>query len=119
MYLNGLAVYLDESMVDKVWVFPQHRFFSYEPKDEGWCRRLGIGYEKTVPKPEAYQIGNKLVMHPTLWEELKKQTKKIESVMDSRLRKIQEKIADEIWNWNEKYLFQPMKQSFFSTSMVF
>lgn len=27
------------------WVFPDDPFITYEPKDERWCRALGIGHE--------------------------------------------------------------------------
>ncbi len=29
----------------KRWVFPKEEFVEYEPKDELWCRPLGIGRE--------------------------------------------------------------------------
>jgi hypothetical protein len=43
------------------WVFPDDRFVTYEPGDEGWCRFFGIGEEKAVQRvlemPVAYIAG--------------------------------------------------------------
>lgn len=68
--LYGFQVVTDPNMVDRVWVFPKERFVEYEPKDEGWCRKLGIGHEEVRPKPEVVRVGRTLVMHPQTWERL-------------------------------------------------
>lgn len=69
--LNGLRVRLDASMVERVWVFPVERFVEYEPKDEGWCRRLGFGHEEIRPSKQAVRIGGDIFMHPATWDAIK------------------------------------------------
>lgn len=27
------------------WIFPKHRFFEWEPSDEAYCRKYGVGHE--------------------------------------------------------------------------
>lgn len=70
--LGGIKVVTDNKLYDVVWEFPKDRFIEYEPKDESWCRKLGIGKEKIVPK--AFMIGNTLVAHPIIIAELKKRS---------------------------------------------
>lgn len=38
------------------WQFPNHRFITYEPADEIWCRPLGIGKEVDTDEPLFYVI---------------------------------------------------------------
>ena len=46
------------------------RFIEYEPKDEKWCRAFGIGHE--VREPACFRVGDKFVMHPRVFERLKR-----------------------------------------------
>ncbi len=48
----------------KKWVFPKHRFFEWESKDEKVCRFLGIGYEESVEQVIHYPIGSIMVKGP-------------------------------------------------------
>jgi hypothetical protein len=70
--LYGLEVFVDANCVTYPWVFPQHRFFEWEAKDEKGCRALGIGHEGP-PQPTAYQVWNRLYMHPTIYAQIKKE----------------------------------------------
>lgn len=99
--LHGLKVVTDDSMTETVWVFPQDRFVEYEPKDEWWCRKYGIGHEVTRPRAEAVQVGDTLVMHPQMWEKLKEQTRVVDQVAARALTLLEAKVvrslADEEW----------------------
>ena len=39
---------LEVRCLSRIWKFPDDPFVKYEPSDEPWCRRLGIGYELEV-----------------------------------------------------------------------
>jgi hypothetical protein len=78
--LNELEV-ITNPHIPGVWEFPKERFFEYEPKDESWCRLLGIGKEVF---PTVYRVGNQLHMHPKTWEEFSKELGKAPS--ESQLR---------------------------------
>lgn len=42
---------------EKKWVFPVEKFWEYEPSDEAWCRKLGIGHEEDdLKKPVMWMI---------------------------------------------------------------
>ena len=45
----------------KEWEFPKDRFVEYEPKDERWCRLLGIGRE-VVREHVTYQACAAIVL---------------------------------------------------------
>ena len=68
MYILGFQVITDRHIpaMKTKWVYPQERFWSYEPstETERWCRFFGFGQE--VNEMLVYQIGNKLVMHPDI-----------------------------------------------------
>lgn len=68
--LSGVPVKVTETAMVRTWVFPSWRFVTFEPKDERWCRRLGIGHEET--RPGAYMLGGMLFCHPVVAEQLKK-----------------------------------------------
>ena len=67
--LHGIEVVSSEHAVERRWMFPTHRFFEWEPKDEVTCRRLGIGEEKLMPA--AFMICGVLVVHPDLLDDIK------------------------------------------------
>jgi hypothetical protein len=69
--LYGLEIVVNKLAMASEWIFPQHRFFEWEPKDEPFCRKYGIGHKGPM-KPAAYQVGNTLIVHPTIYEELAK-----------------------------------------------
>lgn len=76
MILHGLEVVVDENIslfAKKTWIYPTERFWSYEPspETERWCRFFGFGHEK-IEYP-AYQMGNKLIVHPVTYKTLTKQ----------------------------------------------
>lgn len=49
--MGGIPLIVDDNIsTETEWIFPKHRFFEYEPKDEQSCRALGIGYERLKPK---------------------------------------------------------------------
>ena len=79
MNLFGLPVYVTENAVSRQWQFPTHRFFEWEPKDEKFCRKFGIGHEGPAT-PCVFQIRDpftgrdKLMVHPSLVESIKKAT---------------------------------------------
>lgn len=71
--LYGMLVIIDKLAVTKTWVYPKERFWEYIPsaETERWCRYFGYGHE--IETPCCYQVGNKWIMHPAIWEALKKE----------------------------------------------
>lgn len=69
--LYGLRIVPCELACETRWEFPKERFVEYEPKDESWCRKLGIGREVIVG--HAYRVGNVLYAHPTVIDAIKEQ----------------------------------------------
>lgn len=61
---SGPPRFVTEHAVERVWVFPKDRFVEYEPKDEPWCRALGIGHEET--RPAFYLVDGRVWVHPSL-----------------------------------------------------
>ena len=57
-YARGDRVEMRFTRTVKRWEFPVERFVEYGPKDEDWCRLLGIGHEvesvETTYVPNAY-----------------------------------------------------------------
>jgi hypothetical protein len=86
--LYGLKVVLDDTMTETVWVFPQDRFVEYEPKDEWWCRRYGIGHEETRPRAEAVRVGDVLYAHPTTFERISLSIKKLNETLERHTREL-------------------------------
>ncbi len=70
--LFGIQVVVSEHAVDIPWIFPVEPFVEYEPGDEWWARKYGFG-RPGKPKPCAYQVGNKLVVHPAIYEQIKRE----------------------------------------------
>lgn len=68
--LFEIPVIVTEHALVSKWVFPQDRFIEYEPKDERWCRFFRIRHEVMVPG--CYQMDGKLIIHPTLWDQIPK-----------------------------------------------
>jgi hypothetical protein len=71
-HLNGLAIVPCIWAATRPWVFPDEPFVEYEPKDEAWCRKLGIGHEGPY-KPSCLRIGDTLYCHPTIIEAIERQ----------------------------------------------
>ena len=67
MQLYGLKIRVAKFCTTGKWLFPKHRFFEWEPKDEAFCRKYGIGR----PEPGCYQFGDTIIMHPEIYEQLK------------------------------------------------
>jgi len=63
--VEGMPVYVSDLCVQRDWVFPKHRFFEWEPKDERACRALGIGHDGPA-KPAMYLVGNSIYVHPAI-----------------------------------------------------
>jgi hypothetical protein len=70
--IYGLKVYVSRFCVEYPWVLPQHQFFEWEEKDIPFCRKYKIGHAGPA-KPTAYQIGNTLVVHPDIYDQIKKE----------------------------------------------
>jgi hypothetical protein len=73
---NGFRIEINELVTSRSWIFPKERFFEWEPKDEWFCKKYGIGHAGPV-EPACYQVGNTLVMHPTIYKELVKYCERI------------------------------------------
>lgn len=43
---TGHTSRIEMRQTKRVWVFPKHDWFEWEPKDEKSCRLLGIGHEE-------------------------------------------------------------------------
>src|SRR4051794_28173317 len=68
--LFGVRIHVSEYAVVTPWVFPKHRFFEWEAKDEESCRALGIGHPGPT-EPAAIMVGyDTVVIHPDLWKEM-------------------------------------------------
>lgn len=70
----GLEIVIDSFAIVRRWVYPNERFWSYEPspETEKWCRFFGFGHE--VTEPGAYLFGGKtLVVHPAVYAQLKQE----------------------------------------------
>ncbi len=80
--LGAMPVIVSQFALTYVWVFPKHRFFEWEPADEPFCRKFGIGHSE--PKPAAFRYGNTWVMHPSIFAELQKKVAP-ENVIDLRM----------------------------------
>lgn len=70
--MSGVQVIVDDFMQVYEWQFPRTPFVEYDKGDEWWARRYGFGREILVPG--AAMIGGVLVMHPSIWERLRKET---------------------------------------------
>lgn len=72
MLFGGLEVQVTKCATERPWILPRERFFEWEEKDIPFCRKYRIG--KPGPeRPTAYIVGGSiLVIHPDLWDELKK-----------------------------------------------
>jgi hypothetical protein len=73
MMYGGFNVTLDQNMLD--W----HVDWSLVRSHSRARRRMRRGFKQNIrrvstPKKEAYKIGDRLVMHPAMWEQLKKHT---------------------------------------------
>lgn len=71
--LFGVKIVVDKSAFEKEWVFPKEKFVEFEKSDEWWCRKYGVG--KEIIKPLCYFVGNYCIVHPLLYDEIKKQVK--------------------------------------------
>jgi hypothetical protein len=70
----GLKVVVDPLAETRVWVYPTDEpFVEYipSPETERWCRFFGYGHEER--RPCAYRIGNTLIVHPSVYEAMKKE----------------------------------------------
>jgi hypothetical protein len=80
--LYGFRVVVDASLADRV----QFRF----PKT--WKKRIRKKWAKrpenyrVVPRKDVYRVGDRLLMHPALWEELKKAVRESQSVREAAHR---------------------------------
>ncbi len=70
--LNQLRVVTDERLIERVWVFPYHRWVEYGPEDEGWARAAGYSHEEVVPSRAVHRLGDTLYMHPQVLAELQR-----------------------------------------------
>lgn len=78
--VGRLTLVKSEAACDRVWEFPKDRFVEYEPKDEGWCRRLGFGREVIVPKAYivkgqvdpifGWRKPDQVICHPLLYNQI-------------------------------------------------
>jgi hypothetical protein len=66
--LYGIQLNITEHAIARTWIFPKDSLVEFEPKDEEWCRQLGIGHEES--KPGAYQIGDTFLIHPKVFDQL-------------------------------------------------
>ena len=75
MMLSGLPVVVDKNCESREWVYPRERFWSYEPskETEQWCRYFGFGHDEY--KPAMYRVGGTLIVHPAIWDRIKKEAK--------------------------------------------
>ena len=67
--LLDFPVTVTEHAMARAWVFPVDRFVEYEPEDEWWARKYGLGYEGSAA-PACFRVGRLIVIHPVLWREL-------------------------------------------------
>lgn len=74
LHYYGMPVTVSESAMVPRWKYPTDPFIEYDPGDERWCRYFGFG--RQVSEPGAYQIGNRLLVHPVVWNQIKKETTK-------------------------------------------
>ena len=65
----GFEVKVSRYAMAEVWVFPHDRFVEWEKSDEELCKRLGIGHKES--KPGVFQLGNLLVVHPDIWDQIR------------------------------------------------
>ena len=72
MHLNGIPIVVSEHAMASKWTPPDERFIEYEPKDERWCRYFDIGTVKQ--EPGCYQIGASYLMHPVIFNQIKKES---------------------------------------------
>ena len=70
--LFGMSVIVDENAVEIPWIFPTDPFVEYESSDEWWARKYRFG-KGGKAKPCAYQIGRQLIVHPVIYEAMKKE----------------------------------------------
>lgn len=81
--LYGTEIRYTTSAVTTPWIFPDHPYIEYEPKDEWWCRKYGIGHEgKSEPcvilmNKSGYLPGARdvLLVHPSLKKAFEEQIK--------------------------------------------
>jgi hypothetical protein len=59
-------------MTNRVWEFPKDRFVEYGPEDLSWAKACNYGRWVTKPMHTAYRVLDTLVMHPELWDRIKK-----------------------------------------------
>jgi hypothetical protein len=74
-HLGGLRVCTDSMLTETKVERRQERFVEYGPEDDWWLLRYfpeRIRHVQ-VPKREAYRIDDVLVMHPALWDEMKRE----------------------------------------------
>lgn len=70
--LLGFRIVVTDAARGSSWIFPQEPFFEWEPHDEWFCRRYGIGHQGPE-KPCIIRVGGSLLVHPDLYEQFKKQ----------------------------------------------
>jgi hypothetical protein len=73
--LLGFRIYASQFATKQVWVFPADRFVEYGPEDEWWAIKCGFGHWED--KPCAVQIGQDLIMHPSLIEAIRRKQRGI------------------------------------------
>lgn len=73
--LHGFPLYVTEHAVNRPWLFPKDRFVEYTKEDEWWARKYSFGREGP-PEPAAYRVGDDWLVHPVIYEQLKKETEK-------------------------------------------
>ncbi len=72
--IYGMPVVIDKNCETRTWIYPKVKFWAYKPSaaTEKWCRAMGYGHQEY--RPGCFMVGGKLVIHPELWGEIRKET---------------------------------------------
>jgi hypothetical protein len=68
--LMGFKVFVSDFCVTIPWVLPAEPFFEWEPKDEWFCRKYGIG-RPGRPVPSCFRFENSFIMHPDIYAKMR------------------------------------------------
>ena len=68
---NGLRVHTNVLMTESKTVYPKERFVEYGSEDDWWLSYFKQPKIIQVPSRKAFRIGDAIIMHPAVWDEMK------------------------------------------------
>lgn len=113
-HLFDFPIVVSEHIVERKWIFPEDRFVIYEPKDEKWCRWLGIGHEEVKPLQGFLQLAGDrtLYCHPEFYKAF---VAEMERVQEKQMKRIDDEFTKAVMSgcdWSNLNTYKPIAGTF-------